>query len=165
MKKNSLVLILSLAVGATGVAGCSGTSDALARPTGTPASSVTSSSDLYALPSDGWKAGDGSLTALTGGKFHAGRVGDQVCAWLGDSFRPMLWPDGYKVRLNPAELIAPNGTVVAHDGDEMSAGGGGHDAKSGTPCAQPGEWTWDVEGALGIAKTYAPAPSTRVSVR
>jgi len=107
-------------------------------------------SQIYPLPSDGWKPGDISLTALTGGPFHAARRDGQVCAWLGDAFRPMLWPAGYQVRLDPVELIAPDGTVVAREGEKVDAGGGGDVAKAGTPCARPGEWTFSIMGPPGL---------------
>lgn len=101
---------------------------------------------IYPLPSDGWKPGDPALLALTGGAFHAARRNGQVCAWLGDAFRPMLWPAGYQVRLDPVELIAPDGAVVALEGEKVSAGGGGDVAKAGAPCARPGEWTFSIMG-------------------
>lgn len=106
----------------------------------------------YPLPSDGWKPGDPSLDALTGGPFHAARRDGQYCAWLGTNFRPMLWPAGYRVRLNPTELIAPDGSVVAREGEQVSAGGGGDNAKPGTPCARPGEWTFSVNGTPVVAR-------------
>lgn len=55
-----------------------------------PQPSSTVGTQTYPLPSDGWKPGDPSLSALTTGPFHAARRDGQVCAWLGDSFRPML---------------------------------------------------------------------------
>jgi hypothetical protein len=128
------------------------------------------SATSYPLPSDGWKPGDSSLDALTGGPFHAARISGQVCAWLGAQFRPMLWPAGYAVRLNPATLIAPDGTVVAREGQNLRAGGGRSNAKPGTPCAQPGQDTWFVSGApsLDIGRVHGhlsavggPAPGSR----
>jgi hypothetical protein len=123
-----------------------------ASPGPTPAQVriATPATTSYALPSDGWKPGDLSLAALTVGPFHAARRNGQVCAWLGVQFRPMLWPAGYAVRLDPAALIAPDGTVVAREGQNVSAGGGDENAKPGTPCAKPGEWTWYVNGAPSI---------------
>ena len=114
--------------------------------------SRTTGSQTYPLPGDGWKPGDASLDALTAGPFHAARRDGQVCAWLGDSFRPMLWPAGYQVRLDPVELIAPDGTVVARQGEKVDAGGGGGEAKPGTPCAHSGEWTFFISGAPGLVK-------------
>lgn len=109
--------------------------------------SSPSMTTTVALPSDGWKPGDDSLLALTGGPFHAARVNGVVCGWLGTTFRPMLWPAGYQARLDPVELIAPDGTVIAHEGQELTAGGGGDNAKPGTPCARTGQWTFFINGA------------------
>jgi hypothetical protein len=139
-------------------------------PTPAPVSISTPSPTIYPLPSDGWKPGDFSLDALTGGPFHAARVNGQVCAWLGPQFRPMLWPAGYAVRLSPAALIAPDGTVVARGGQNVSAGGGGENAKPGTPCAHAGQWTFYVSGTpvLDIGRVHGhlsavggPAPGSR----
>jgi hypothetical protein len=35
-----------------------------------------------------------------------------------------LWPAGYRVRFHPTELLSPNGNVVAHQNQKVSAGGG-----------------------------------------
>jgi hypothetical protein len=81
----------------------------------------------FALPSNKWRPGDGVLDVLYTGPFHATRRDGQVCAWIGDE-GPVaeLWPAGWQVRFNPTELIAPDGTVFAHEGDVINAGGGGN---------------------------------------
>jgi hypothetical protein len=107
---------------------------------------VSSPAASYPLPSDGWKPGDPGFDALTFGPLHASRRGDQVCAWLGATYRPMLWPEGYSVRLNPVELIGPNGAVIAREGQTLAVGGGGNPAKAGTPCARTGQETFYVNG-------------------
>lgn len=56
------------------------------------------------------------------------------------------------MRLDPVELVAPDGTAVAHEGERVDAGGGGGEAKPGTPCARPGEWTFFINGAPGLVK-------------
>jgi hypothetical protein len=124
-------------------------------PTGKPGSAparepiAVASKSTYPLPSDGWKPGDPSLYARTAGPFHAARRNGQICAWLGDTFRPMLWPAAYSVRLNPVELISPYGTIVAREGQNLGAAGGIGNAKPDTPCSQPGQSTWYINGSLG----------------
>jgi hypothetical protein len=117
----------------------------IARPSSPPSISPTAAT---ALPSDGWRPGDIAMSALTGGRFHAAVVRGTVCAWLGDSFRPMLWPAGYRVRLRPVELIAPSGAVVAREGQRTGAGGGSFPATAGTPCARAGQETFAINGEL-----------------
>lgn len=51
------------------------------------------------------------------------------CVWL--DFRatrvtvrvPVLWPPGFRARLDPVELLAPGGRVVARGGDRLVLGG------------------------------------------
>ena len=115
------------------------------------------SSKVFPLPSDGWKPGDPALDALAIGHFHATRLENgQVCAWLGASFRPTLWPQGYHVRLHPVQLLGPGGRVIAKAGDVVSTGGGGRPAPAGTPCAKAGQWTWSVMSLPRVTQTTRP---------
>lgn len=104
----------------------------------------------FPLPSDGWKPGDPSLLALTGGVFQAQMTTRGACAWLGTTRTSFLWPAGYTVRFHPTELIDPRGHVVAHEGQRLYAGGGSGPTSgaAGTRCAVPGHPTWYVESAL-----------------
>lgn len=77
-----------------------------------------------ALPSDGWKPGDGSLLALAFGPFHAVMTAEGPCAWLGATRSSFLWPAGYTVRFHPTELINAQGRVVATEGQKIDFGGG-----------------------------------------
>ena len=36
----------------------------------------------------------------------------------------MTWPDGFSVRLDPIELLGPDGQVLAREGDVLYATGG-----------------------------------------
>jgi hypothetical protein len=121
---------------------------------------VAPSSVTYPLPSDGWKPGDASLQALASGPFHATRRDGHVCAWVGADFHTMLWPANYSVRLRPVELIAPDGTVVAREGQTVNAGGGGGPTKAGTACAQKGQQTFYVNGS-----PTGPAPTGTIQGR
>jgi hypothetical protein len=78
----------------------------------------------YALPSNGWKPGDGTRDAAFFGPFHAALIDGHACAWLGNIQEPALWPAGWRVRFNPTELIDPDGHVFAREGDLLHAAGG-----------------------------------------
>ncbi len=80
----------------------------------------------YPLPSDGWKPGEPGFTALLFGRFYATHTASGACAWIGSPDHPenYLWPAGYRVRFHPVELLDPTGKVVAHQGQEVNAGGG-----------------------------------------
>ena len=125
----------------------SGVGQGTTRPTG-PADRT------FPLPSDGWKPGDPSLLALTGGTFHAVLTTDGACAWLGPDRRPFQWPAGYQVRFHPTELIDGSGHVVATEGQTVYFGGGERPAPAGTPCATTNETTWYVQ-----SRPVTPGPS------
>jgi hypothetical protein len=104
----------------------------------------------HALWSDGWQPGDLSLLALATGRFHAALVDGQACAWLGQ-MRPMKWPMGWTVSFEPdAVLRDADGQIVAHEGDQVSFGGGlsGTDAKPSDPCGPAGAEIWLVQSGL-----------------
>lgn len=70
-----------------------------------------------------WEPGDAAMRALAGGVLTQDTDG---CPQLDTSTR-VVWPAGFTARLNPArglELLDPNGTVVAVEGDEIEVGGG-----------------------------------------
>jgi hypothetical protein len=98
------------------------------------------------LPSNGWNGGPAMEAALSGA-FHASVIGDKACAWIGDVETPMLWPAGYRLETNPLQLIGPDGTVVANEGDAMHAGGGGL-SEPGPSCGTAGWGTWSVQGEV-----------------
>jgi len=101
------------------------------------------------LPTDGWKPGQPSESALTGGSFHATMTAQGPCAWLGNTPRPFLWPAGYAVRFHPTELIDAAGHVVARQGQKIYFGGGFEPAAAatGTDCAASGQQIWAVQSA------------------
>lgn len=82
------------------------------------------------------------------GPFHAVMTSSGPCAWIGGTRRPFLWPDGYEVRFTPTELIAPDGHVVAREGETITSGGGGNNALAPTRCGGANEWTWSVMGRV-----------------
>lgn len=110
----------------------------------------TSSRASYALPSDGWTPGDFAMTAAASGPFHAALTSGSACAWVGESKSAFLWPKGYRVRFNPAQLISPAGAVVATEGVTITVGGGSLPLKLRTPCGSAGEPAFSVEpGPVG----------------
>jgi hypothetical protein len=80
----------------------------------------------YRLPTDGWKPGDPGLLMGLLGHFHATLTSSGACAWMGTPHQGTLymWPAGYRVRFHPTELLSPNGKVVAHQDQKVSASGG-----------------------------------------
>jgi len=69
---------------------------------------------------------------LTGGVVSDGDVADgdvadgTYCVWLTDRGRPeaVLWPPGYRARLDPLEILDQTGRVVAREGEMLAVGGG-----------------------------------------
>jgi hypothetical protein len=106
---------------------------------GSAASGTSSArSREYRLPSDGWKPGEPSQLALALGPFHAKLTASGAQAWIGNSEIPTLWPDGYRVRFSPTELINANGSVIAHAGQWISAA-------AGASPSNRAHATWDIQ--------------------
>ena len=97
-------------------------------PVAAGASVVTSNArtHAYRLPTDGWKPGEPAVTAAFRGRFYATLTTSGASAWIGSPHQGVmyLWPVGYRVRFHPTELLSPNGKVVAHQDQEVNAGGG-----------------------------------------
>jgi hypothetical protein len=92
------------------------------------ASTAPNSQVEHRLPTDGWKPGDSAFMAAFFGRFHATLTPSGACAWMYTPNRGIvyLWPAGYRVRFDPIELLNPSGKVVAHQGQEVNAGGGAY---------------------------------------
>ena len=76
----------------------------------------------FALPSDGWKPGQGAMLAISSAPFHATLTHSGTCT--SDGLMGYLWPAGYRVRFHPTVLLDPTGKVVAHQGQYVTVGGG-----------------------------------------
>jgi hypothetical protein len=103
----------------------------------------------YRLPSDGWKPGDISMAAAFHGRFFATLTISGACAWIREPGERVnyLWPAGYSIRLHPTELVNPMGKVIAHQGQEISSGGG-----VGSEAAQIASLRHCKNGATGVAE-------------
>ena len=99
----------------------------------------------YPLPSADGAEVDGTMLARLQGTFHAGLTPSGACAWLAPLRRTpheapftgaFVWPDGYRVRFHPTELINPKGRVVAREGDKITSAGGTLPSASDSPGAR-----------------------------
>jgi hypothetical protein len=107
----------------------------------------------YRLPSDGWKPGSISMSAAFHGRFYATHTTSGACAWIGEPGERVnyLWPAGYSIRLHPTELVDPTGKVIAHQGQEISSGGG-----IGSEAAQIASLRHCKKAATGVAEIQGP---------
>jgi hypothetical protein len=75
---------------------------------------------------------------LTGGVVTDGVVADGAyCVWLTARGEPeaLLWPPGYRARLDPLEILDQDGEVVAREGDMLVVGGGAIPVDPALPCS------------------------------
>lgn len=78
------------------------------------------------------------MMARCGGILAGGEIAPgQYCLWVVDRGEvvPVIWPRGYKARLNPLELINEIGEVVASVGEIVEIAGGDVACDPGQPCA------------------------------
>ena len=110
------------------------------------ASSTAAIRPTLSLPSDGWKPGESAFTAEAFGALHGVKVSGRVgCAWLGPRRSPFEWPAGYRLRVDPIELVDGTGRVVGKSGEGLAFGGEGAFAKVASPCGGRGKWTFYVQ--------------------
>lgn len=84
-----------------------------------------SSQDSSTIPTH---SGDGltSDTAEIVGELAGRGEGGVGCLWLEgpDGQQAILWPAGYSATFSPVQLIGPEGSVVAQEGQNLRASGG-----------------------------------------
>ena len=111
------------------------------------AAELQSQRKSYALPSDGWTQGHESMSARISGTFHASRTSEGACAWIDNGEIGFVWPDGYRVRFKPTELLDERGRVVATEGEHVEFGGGHAPSSAATRCNLSGLEPWHVQSA------------------
>jgi len=112
------------------------------------AETSTNRTRSYPLPSDGWKPGQAAMQALSSGPFRAKLIHSRVCT--SDGSMDYLWPAGYRVRFHPTVLLNPTGRVVAHQGQNVTVGGGFVGTASWPSAARcyKGGGVWAVQGPV-----------------
>ena len=68
-----------------------------------------------------------AFAARSGGRVAGGVTADGTyCVWLTDrgELEAVLWPPGYWARLDPLEILDPDGQIVAREGDMLIVSGG-----------------------------------------
>jgi hypothetical protein len=95
------------------------------------------SAKSFALPSSGWNGTGAALAGQTVGVLEG--AAKSACVWLTAPPLPrrvprrlrresgrgaVLWPDKYRARFDPVELLDGSGHVVARAGDIIQFGGG-----------------------------------------
>jgi hypothetical protein len=147
MRRRRLVVLAgAAALTCLSSTGCSSAGDASSTGQTTGGTPITGGT--YRLWTDGWEPGQLAAAALITGPFRVAITNGVACAWLGGaSVRPFRWPSGWRVRLNPTELLDSTGHVVARAGQVVRAGGGTRStADESSPCGEAGSAIWDVEG-------------------
>ncbi|MGH7867759.1 MAG: hypothetical protein ACREP9_09060 [Candidatus Dormibacteraceae bacterium] len=117
-----------------------------------PSSTSATVPPTVSLPSDGWKPGDPQEQAIMSGKFHAIVNASGACAWIGSRSFNFLWPAGYRLRTDPVQLLAPDGTVVANNGDTLQVGGGGTASVTVSACGSTAMPGWLVQGQVTVIR-------------
>ncbi len=125
---------------------------AVVFPLGDAAAASTHRTRSYPLPSDGWKPGQAAMQALSSEPFQAKLVHARACT--SDGSLVYLWPAGYRVRFHPTVLLNPMGRVVAHQGQDVTVGGGIVGTASWPSAARcsSGGGVWAVQGPVSSGR-------------
>jgi hypothetical protein len=87
------------------------------------------------------------------------------CIWLeGDIVRyTAIWPAGYSARGTPAQLIAPDGRIVAKEGDRLEVDATGRNGIAITSCQVSPDVliVGTVVSVNGIEVPSTPSPATQ----
>ena len=80
------------------------------------------------VPTSAWEPGDPAFLAGLEGTVQGEQTGPGKCRiWVerdDGEIVPVVWPHGYRARLDPLELLDASGAVVAVVGTEISVAGG-----------------------------------------
>jgi hypothetical protein len=97
--------------------------------------------DAVAVPTHG-PTGGYSDTASIEGRLAGDQSAGGACLWLVEGNgerRLIIWPHGFRARLDPLQLLDEQGGVVATEGQYIRAGGGYLPPDPGGPCPTDGE--------------------------
>ena len=122
------------------------------------AATLTQRVRSYPLPSDGWKVGQSAMEAISSAPFHATLTRSGACT--PDGSVGYLWPARYRVRFDPTVLLDPEGRVVAHQGQNITVGGGfvGTASRPSAERCYPGESVFAIQSAIQVGKPGAIPP-------
>ena len=135
--------LASLTIAAVGIAIALTTGDGQSSdgPSDAVAASPTADRTIP-IATSGWKPGGAALQALASGVL---RTTPDGCPYLiprdprstAADRTPLVWPAGYTARYakdGKVEILAPDGSVVVREGDDLSAGGGLIPQSTPKPC-------------------------------
>src|SRR6266536_30330 len=89
------------------------------------------------VPTSSWHAGMPRFLVPLDGVLEGGRTDrGEYCVWVraGQRAVPVVWPAGFRARLDPLELLNAEGEVVARAGDCISVAGPEMPADPESPC-------------------------------
>ncbi len=114
------------------------------------------------VPTSAWRPGMPSLYAgfsgiLAGGQQSPGGYCVWVTAASGNPV-PVVWPQGFRARLDPLELLGPGGEVVARGGDHLTAGGGFLPVDPARPCMLGQDRAFHVQSGIRVTGGTGPVP-------
>ena len=93
---------------------------------------------VIAVPTSVWRPGDPALLGMLVGVLRGDWVGSgEFCVWVereSGEVVPVMWPSGFSARLDPFELVNPEGAVAARIGDTLTLVGGLLPAIASQPC-------------------------------
>jgi len=106
---------------------------------------------VVAVPTSSWHAGMGRFLVPLDGVLEGGRTDrGEYCVWVraGQRAVPVVWPAGFRARLDPLELLNAEGEVAARAGDWISVAGAEMPADPESPCMLGQECAFHVQDEM-----------------
>ena len=114
---------------------------------------------VVVVPTSSWHAGMACFLVPLEGVLEAGRTDrGEYCVWLRTRQRavPVVWPAGFRARLDPLELLNAEGKVVARGGDWISVAGAELPADPESRCMLGQDRAFHVQDEMRQPKRRGP---------
>ena len=83
--------------------------------------------DLVDIPTSSWVRGNSGRLAAVGGVLQIrAHASGQATVWVrtGSAMTPVIFPAGFRARLDPPEIVDERGRIVAREGITIEVSGG-----------------------------------------
>lgn len=107
------------------------------------------------VPTSSWRPGEPARLAAIEGVLSGGMAScGNYCVWIDDEglVTPVIWPAGFRARLDPLELLDAGGQVVAREGDHLRVGGSYQPVQPDESCMFERDLAFSVQSEVAVIR-------------